>query len=1133
MARVRIVLAWALLVAGGVSCGGGDEVIPAPRILEFLSSERAVSRGRPVTLSWLVEAERVTVVQLPATLLIDTTELQGNLRTEPIFGNETFEITAFRDGRQVSKRLTVTFLGSEADVEILSFDANTEVVSPGEDVVLSWRIVNASGANILVGETPVASGIELPNGTVTVNPTETTEYTLEAQGEGGPVQRTQTINVRRPQVLLFDADPRRIRLGRSVTLSWSVALASAITIEEVGGASVFSGSDPSGTVEVSPTEDTTYLLTATDAANFTATAMVQVEVDRPVQAVIVAFEATPSTGDIGDPITLSWQVENASGGVEISSPQGVLHTSTDLIGTTTVRVGETTTFTLRALSAGGDAEGTATVTILPSAPYVLDFRATPDPVARGAPLVLSWSTLGATSIEVRQGANVLATTADAAGAVTYSTSASTPDSTPFSLVVSNANGTRTATASATAIDAPRIVTFGANFETFTGSATVTITWATQNATSLSLTRSGVLVPAFPGTPSGTFSTFVSRTTLFELRASNPAATAARVLFIAETTGEIEPNDTPATAVQTIAAGGQVVGQIASPVDQDWYAIAVPPGGSILAETTDGAGSCALDTVVELYVRDAGAMNATLLASDDDSGPGPCSRIDPAVVDAAKDLPGGGRTYYVVVKSKGVPGPYTLSVAPRPASCGNGIREVLAGEQCDGTPGCDAMCRRVFTPAGTMTAFGSQTFTNSIQTPTEEDLYRIDVPAGGAWLVARTYAPSAPNCAADTVLELFDRNFVRVATNDQSGADDCSSLHPSVDGAALNLIGGRPYYLAVTEAGRDGVIAAYQLALSLLPKDVCGNGVVEGTETCDDGGVVAGDGCSVTCTYPGANESEPNDTSAAADAVTGGFGRGTLASPTDVDWFVYSISPANAGNSLRIRGRGPSGSCRVEQGAADTAFELWGDDGMGGLTRIAADRDSGADERCSDIDPVFEAGASLLASGSYFIRVSGDGGSTGPYLFEVAEIAPACGNGIREPTEQCDDGGVTAGDGCNATCALEITGTSSVTPAVFQGPIAFQGYATYQLDAIAANSAIAVTTAPIGGGQCNIETGVQLLDGTGAPVGPFYQGGPNGSTCGQIPAFDPGVSNLAAGTYYLLVFNLGPAQAGVTTTITRF
>ncbi|MCA9488421.1 MAG: hypothetical protein KC621_00815 [Myxococcales bacterium] len=190
-----------------------------------MSSERAVSRGRPVTLSWLVEAERVTVVQLPATLLIDTTELQGNLRTEPIFGNETFEITAFRDGRQVSKRLTVTFLGSEADVEILSFDANTEVVSPGEDVVLSWRIVNASGANILVGETPVASGIELPNGTVTVNPTETTEYTLEAQGEGGPVQRTQTINVRRPQVLLFDADPRRIRLGRSVTLSWSVALA--------------------------------------------------------------------------------------------------------------------------------------------------------------------------------------------------------------------------------------------------------------------------------------------------------------------------------------------------------------------------------------------------------------------------------------------------------------------------------------------------------------------------------------------------------------------------------------------------------------------------------------------------------------------------------------------------------------------------------------------------------------------------------------------------------------------------------------------------------------------------------------------------------------------------------------------
>lgn len=31
-----------------------------------------------------------------------------------------------------------------------------------------------------------------------------------------------------------------------------------------------------------------------------------------------------------------------------------------------------------------------------------------------------------------------------------------------------------------------------------------------------------------------------------------------------------------------------------------------------------------------------------------------------------------------------------------------------------------------------------------------------------------------------------------------------------------------------------------------PQQVCGNGIVEGLEQCDDGGTVGGDGCSATC-----------------------------------------------------------------------------------------------------------------------------------------------------------------------------------------------------------------------------------------------------------------------------------------------
>ena len=34
------------------------------------------------------------------------------------------------------------------------------------------------------------------------------------------------------------------------------------------------------------------------------------------------------------------------------------------------------------------------------------------------------------------------------------------------------------------------------------------------------------------------------------------------------------------------------------------------------------------------------------------------------------------------------------------------------------------------------------------------------------------------------------------------------------------------------------------------------------------------------------------------------------------------------------------------------------------------------------------------------------------------IAPVCGNGILQAGEQCDDGNLFAGDGCNQFCMIE-------------------------------------------------------------------------------------------------------------------
>lgn len=41
---------------------------------------------------------------------------------------------------------------------------------------------------------------------------------------------------------------------------------------------------------------------------------------------------------------------------------------------------------------------------------------------------------------------------------------------------------------------------------------------------------------------------------------------------------------------------------------------------------------------------------------------------------------------------------------------------------------------------------------------------------------------------------------------------------------------------------------------------------------------------------------------------------------------------------------------------------------------------------------------------------------------------ACGNGIAEPDEECDDGNTLDADGCSGGCELEVCGNGRLDPA---------------------------------------------------------------------------------------------------------
>ncbi|RMD51147.1 DUF4215 domain-containing protein [Candidatus Parcubacteria bacterium] len=159
--------------------------------------------------------------------------------------------------------------------------------------------------------------------------------------------------------------------------------------------------------------------------------------------------------------------------------------------------------------------------------------------------------------------------------------------------------------------------------------------------------------------------------------------------------------------------------------------------------------------------------------------------------------------------------------------------------------------------------------------------------------------------------------------------------------------------------------------------VCGNGIIEDGEECDDSNTTNGDGCSSVCLREGANGSYGTCGDGIVDQDTNGAGE-------DCD----------DGNT--IDGDGCSSSCLRE-----------GSDSVGatcGNGSIARD-ENGAGEDCDDSN-----------------QKNGDGCSS-QCLYEgstsQSELDAVCGDGeITSPYETCDDGNTTDGDGCSSSCLRE-------------------------------------------------------------------------------------------------------------------
>ena len=231
-------------------------------------------------------------------------------------------------------------------------------------------------------------------------------------------------------------------------------------------------------------------------------------------------------------------------------------------------------------------------------------------------------------------------------------------------------------------------------------------------------------------------------------------------------------------------------------------------------------------------------------------------------------------------------------------------------------------------------------------------------------------------------------------------------------------------------------------------DVCGDAVVGKSEECDDGNAKPGDGCSGVCAIdpgydcPKAGEECVVSTSeVCGDSVKGmheacddgnaqnhdgcdsacEIEQGYSCDP-QTGVCTHTETPAVCGNGLvesqescddgnTTPNDGCSASCETEAGydclsagAPCEAAAYCGD----GILQVLQGED------CDDGNrkPGDGCNASCLTEKGYLCAAS-----SGTTLETCAKVW-VCGNGKVDPHEACDDGNVTASDGCTANCAVE-------------------------------------------------------------------------------------------------------------------